>query len=155
MLPNWECDTDKAKGLAKLGFKSSAAAIIAEAYWALSPGALAFRIIPRLRQTAARQLRGKEKTKTRAGVGTATVGLGSVQLPGLQVGSGKNNMNSGEGHELNGSMDTQEEEDCRRLCSIEIPACYTRSHLHLFRRMHRLLQMSKLGGPDIIKISRV
>lgn len=62
MLPNWECDTDKAKGLAKLGFKSSAAAIIATAYWALSPGALAFRIIPRLRQTAARQPR-QEKTR--------------------------------------------------------------------------------------------
>lgn len=77
------------------------------------------------------------------------MGLGLVQLPGPQVGAGKNNMNSGEGHELNGSMDTQEEEGCRRLCSIEIPACYTRSHLHLFRRMHRLLQMSKLG-PGII-----
>lgn len=66
MLPNWECDTDKAKGLAKLGFKSSAAATIAAAYWALSPGALAFRIIPRLRQTAARQSRErKNKNKSR------------------------------------------------------------------------------------------
>lgn len=81
------------------------------------------------------------------------MGLGSVQLPGPQVGAGKNNMNSGEGHELNGSMDTHEKEGCRRLCSIEIPACYTRSHLHLFRRMHRLLQMSKLG-PGLIN-SRV
>ena len=58
MLPNWECDTDKAKGSAKLGFKTSAAAIIATAYWALGLGPLAFRIISWLRQT------GREATQT-------------------------------------------------------------------------------------------
>lgn len=117
VLPNWECDTDRAKGLAKLGLKSSAAALIAAAYWALSPGSLAFQLIPRLRQTAVRQSRGK---KTKAGKEDATVGLGLTWLtwlPGPKVGSGKNNMNSGEGHELNGSMDTHEEEGCRRLCT--------------------------------------
>lgn len=61
VLPNWECDTDRAKGLAKLGLKSSAAALIAAAYWALSPGSLAFLIIPRLRQTAVRQSRGEKQ----------------------------------------------------------------------------------------------
>lgn len=73
VLPNWECDTDRAKGLAKLGLKSSAAALIAAAYWALSPGSLAFLIIPRLRQTAVRQSRER---KTKAGKEDATVGLG-------------------------------------------------------------------------------
>lgn len=62
------------------------------------------------------------------------MGLGLVQLPGPQVGSGKNNKNSGEGHELNGSMDTHEKEGCRRLCSIEISAHCTRSHVQLLRR---------------------
>lgn len=37
MWPNWECDTDRAKGLAKLGLKSSAAATAAAAYWAPVP----------------------------------------------------------------------------------------------------------------------
>lgn len=60
------------------------------------------------------------------------VGLGLTWLPGPKVGSGKNNMNSGEGHELNGSMDTHEEEGCRRLCTIEISLYYTRSHVQLF-----------------------
>lgn len=58
----------------------------------------------------------------------------ALQLPGAQVGSGKNNKNSGEGHELNGSMDTHEEDGCRRLCSIEISAHCTRSHVQLLRR---------------------
>lgn len=64
--PTGNATPTKPRGLAKLGFKSSAAAIIAEAYWALSPGALAFRIIPPLRQTAARQSRGKGKNKNKS-----------------------------------------------------------------------------------------
>jgi hypothetical protein len=55
-----------------------------------------------------------------------------------KVGAGKNNMNSGEGHELNGSMDTHEG-GCRRLCSIEIRPAAT---VQAYRRIHRLLQMS-------------
>lgn len=41
-------------------------------------------------------------------------------------------------------MDTHEEEGCRRLCSIEISAYYSRSDLQLFRRMHRLLEICLL-----------
>lgn len=119
MLPNWECDTDRAKGLAKLGLKSSAAAIIAAAYWALGPGAISISNKPPDETNRHEAI----ERKTKAGEGVAKVGLGSVQLPGPQVGAGKNNMNSGEeGHELYGSMDTHEEEGCRRLCSIEISA---------------------------------
>lgn len=147
VLPNWECDTDRAKGLAKLGLKSSAAALIAAAYWALSPGSLAFQLIPRLRQTAVRQSRGK---KTKAGKEDATVGLGLTWLPGPKVGSGKNNMNSGEGHELNGSIWIRTRRKAvADFAPIEISACYTRSHVQLFCRMHRLLQMSKLSPGNI------
>lgn len=32
---------------------------------------------------------------------------------------------------------------------IEVSACYTRSHVQLFCRMHRLLQMSKLSPGNI------
>lgn len=73
MLPNWECDTDKAKGSAKLGFKTSAAAIMATAYWALGPGPLAFRIISWL---ATDRPRGNPDGK--GAMGIATVGLGFV-----------------------------------------------------------------------------
>lgn len=116
MLPNWECDTDKAKGLAKLGLKSSAAAATTTAYWALQQGGLAFRIISRLRQTAVLQ---SWENRCRHNHQCDAVGLGfSSQLPAQKGGCWqKNNMNSGEGHELNGSMGTQEEEGCRRLCT--------------------------------------
>lgn len=70
---------------------------------------------------------GGEKTKGWHGRCGGGVRVRPVAGP-PKVGAGKNNMNSGEGHELNGSMDTPEEEGCRRLCSIEIPAYYTRSH---------------------------
>lgn len=128
MWPNWECDTDKAKVSAKLGLKASAAALTATAYWALGllvPGPLALwdnlaaatdRVQGQLARGAARS--GGGVAGQEAGQEAAAVGLGSAS----KVGAGKNNMNSGEGHELNGSMDTHEEEGCRRLCSIEISA---------------------------------
>lgn len=105
----------------------------------------------RLRGEAIQKKGGGGGKKTKAGIGNATVGLGFAYLGSCRapkVGAGKNNMNSGEGHELNGSMDTHEEEGCRRLCSIEISAYHTRSDLQLFPRMHRLVPVSKLG-PEI------
>lgn len=89
MLPNWECDTDKAKGLAKLGFKSSAAAAIVAAYWALSPGLRAVSISnnPPAETNGREAIEKKKKTKAdREDNGGVRVDP-ARQLPGPKVGS--------------------------------------------------------------------